>query len=49
VRRNLERFVGSIFSWLFLASLSQIISAWLVPFVFSVVEDPLCVRSPLLF
>ena len=34
VARKVERLVGSYFHWLFLASLSEIVSAWFVTFVF---------------
>ena len=46
---GVECLVGFHFHWLFLASLSEIVSAWFVTFVSSVVEVPLCARSPIYF
>ena len=46
---GVECLVGFHFHWLFLASLSEIVSAWFVTFVSSVVEGPLCARLPIYF
>ena len=45
VARKVERLVGFHFHRLFLASLSEIVPAWFVTFVSSVVEVPLCARQ----
>ena len=42
---GVECLVGFHFHRLFLASLSEIVPAWFVTFVSSVVEDPLCARQ----
>ena len=42
-----ERLVGSHFHWLFLASLSEIVSARSMLFVLTVVEGPLIARMPI--
>ena len=41
-----ERIVGFIYHGFYWPR-PKIVSAWSVPFVFSVVEGPLCVRSPI--